>query len=331
MALTQFHPACQAWFQNTLGEPTPAQSQAWPAIQAGKHTLIAAPTGSGKTLAAFYTSINALVQEAQSQPLPAQTRVLYLSPLKALGNDIERNLRQPLAGIEDELFMQGQRAADIRVAVRTGDTSASERQKMLRQPPHILVTTPESVYLLLTSTQGRRLLATVTTVIIDEIHAMLGDKRGSHLALSLERLQALVKHPLQRIGLSATQKPLSLVANYLVGNREEHCEIIDTGHQRKLDIRLGMPDSPLTALMSNDVWGELYEQLVALIQQHQTTLVFVNTRRLSERLALALSERLGSDALYGDGAAGLVSSHHGSMSKERRHHCLLYTSDAADE
>ena len=320
MALTQFHPACQAWFQNTLGEPTPAQSQAWPAIQAGKHTLIAAPTGSGKTLAAFYTSINALVQEAQSQPLPAQTRVLYLSPLKALGNDIERNLRQPLAGIEDELFMQGQRAADIRVAVRTGDTSASERQKMLRQPPHILVTTPESVYLLLTSTQGRRLLATVTTVIIDEIHAMLGDKRGSHLALSLERLQALVKHPLQRIGLSATQKPLSLVANYLVGNREEHCEIIDTGHQRKLDIRLGMPDSPLTALMSNDVWGELYEQLVALIQQHQTTLVFVNTRRLSERLALALSERLGSDALYGDGAAGLVSSHHGSMSKERRHH-----------
>ena len=320
MALSQFHPACQAWFQNALGEPTPAQSQAWPAIQAGKHTLIAAPTGSGKTLAAFYSSINTLVQEAQDRPLPAQTRVLYLSPLKALGNDIERNLRQPLAGIEDELFMQGQRAADIQVAVRTGDTSQAERQKMLRQPPHILVTTPESVYLLLTSTQGRRLLSTVDTVIIDEIHAMLGDKRGSHLALSLERLQALVKHPLQRIGLSATQKPLSLVANYLVGNRDEQCEIIDTGHQRKLDIRLGLPDSPLTALMSNDVWGELYEQLVALIHQHKTTLVFVNTRRLSERLALALSERLGSDALYGEEASGIVSSHHGSMSKERRHH-----------
>lgn len=320
MALSQFHPACQAWFQQTLGEPTRAQSQAWPAIQAGKHTLIAAPTGSGKTLAAFYASINALVEEAQHRPLPAQTRVLYLSPLKAQSNDIERNLRQPLAGIEDELFMQGRQAADIQVAVRTGDTTASERQKMLRHPPHILVTTPESVYLLLTSTQGRRLLSTVDTVIIDEIHAMLGDKRGSHLALSLERLQALVKHPLQRIGLSATQKPLSLVANYLVGNRQEHCEIIDTGHQRKLDIRLGLPDSPLTALMSNDVWGELYEQLVTLIQQHKTTLVFVNTRRLSERLALALSERLGADALYGEAASGIVSSHHGSMSKERRHH-----------
>lgn len=320
MALSQFHPACQAWFESTLGDPTMAQSQAWPAIQAGKHTLIAAPTGSGKTLAAFYASINALVEEAQRQPLPAQTRVLYLSPLKALGNDIERNLRQPLAGIEDELFMQGQRAADIRVAVRTGDTPASERQKMLRHPPHILVTTPESVYLLLTSVQGRRLLSTVDTVIIDEIHAMLGDKRGSHLALSLERLQALVKHPMQRIGLSATQKPLSLVANYLVGHRDEHCEIIDTGHRRKLDIRLGLPDSPLTALMSNEVWGELYEQLVSLIKQHKTTLVFVNTRRLSERLALALSERLGADALYGEDAAGIVSSHHGSMSKERRHH-----------
>ncbi|ALO45091.1 DEAD/DEAH box helicase [Pseudohongiella spirulinae] len=334
MSLSSFHPASRAWFEAVLGQPTPAQAEAWPAIQAGKHTLIAAPTGSGKTLAAFYAAIDQLVQEAQQAPLPDQTRILYISPLKALSNDIERNLQQPLAGIEDELFMQCARPAGIRIAVRTGDTPQTERQKMLKKPPHILVTTPESVYLLLTSGQGRNLLRSVTTVIIDEIHAMLGDKRGSHLALSLERLQALIdgqpgaatkkSGTLQRIGLSATQKPIDLVANYLVARGTEatsvpDCVIVDSGHRRQLDIQIEVPSSPLSALMSNEVWGELYERLVELIQQHRTTLVFVNTRRLSERLALALSGRLGSESLYGEGGAALVSSHHGSMSKERRH------------
>jgi len=321
--LSNFHPASRAWFASTLGQPTPAQADAWPAIQAGKHTLIAAPTGSGKTLAAFYAVIDRMVCEAQQKQLVTQTRVLYISPLKALSNDIERNLKQPLAGIEDELFLQGAHPADIRIAVRTGDTPQAERQKMLKNPPHILVTTPESIYLLLTSAHGRNMLRSVDTIIIDEIHAMLGDKRGSHLALSLERLQALTGRPLQRIGLSATQKPMSLVANYLVGARSGEPAaapvIVDTGHRRTLDINIEVPASPLTALMSNEVWGELYERLVELIQQHRTTLVFVNTRRLSERLALALSERLGADSLYGEAGASLVSSHHGSMSKERRH------------
>lgn len=316
-----FHPASRAWFEAALGAPTSAQANAWPAIRAGRHTLIAAPTGSGKTLAAFYAAIDELVQQAQHSPLPAQTRILYISPLKALSNDIERNLQVPLAGIEDELFMQGAQPAGIRVAVRSGDTPQNERQKMLRNPPHILVTTPESVYLLLTSEHGRNMLRSVTTVIIDEIHAMLGDKRGSHLALSLERLQTLVAGPLQRIGLSATQKPIDLVARYLTGNRPDaDCHIVDSGHRRHRDIRIEVPSSPLSALMSNEVWGELYERLVTLVQQHRTTLVFVNTRRLSERLALALAERLGADSLYGEQGAALVSSHHGSMSKERRHH-----------
>ena len=178
--LSNFHPASRAWFASTLGQPTPAQADAWPAIQAGKHTLIAAPTGSGKTLAAFYAVIDRMVCEAQQKQLVTQTRVLYISPLKALSNDIERNLKQPLAGIEDELFLQGAHPADIRIAVRTGDTPQAERQKMLKNPPHILVTTPESIYLLLTSAHGRNMLRSVDTIIIDEIHAMLGDKRGSH-------------------------------------------------------------------------------------------------------------------------------------------------------
>lgn len=320
MSLNSFHPASKAWFESALGQPTPAQAEAWPAIKAGRHTLIAAPTGSGKTLAAFYAAIDELVWQAQSAELPAATRILYISPLKALSNDIERNLQQPLAGIEDELFLQGARPAGIRVAVRTGDTPQSERQKILKHPPHILVTTPESVYLLLTSAHGRNLLRTVSTVIIDEIHAMLGDKRGSHLALSLERLAALTGQPLRRIGLSATQKPIALVANYLTGmGAHGDCVIVDSGHTRARDLRIEVPSSPLSALMSNEVWAELYERLLELIKQHQTTLVFVNTRRLSERLAIALSERLGADALYGSEGAALVSSHHGSMSKERRH------------
>lgn len=323
MSLSSFHPACRAWFEATLGQPTPAQAEAWPAIQAGRHTLIAAPTGSGKTLAAFYAAIDQLVWQAQKAALPAVTRILYISPLKALSNDIERNLQQPLAGIEDELFLQGAHPAGIRVAVRSGDTPAADRQKMLKNPPHILVSTPESLYLLLTSIHGRNMLRGVTTVIIDEIHAMLGDKRGSHLSLSLERLQALIQsqgagQSLQRIGLSATQKPVDLVASYLTGAAEVgNCVIVDSGYNRKRDIRIEVPQSPLTALMSNEVWGELYERLVELINSHKTTLVFVNTRRLSERLALALSERLEVENLAGDNVK-LVSSHHGSMSKEHR-------------
>ncbi|MGM0631580.1 MAG: DEAD/DEAH box helicase, partial [Pseudomonadota bacterium] len=308
--LNAFHPASRAWFEERFGAPTGPQADAWPAIRGGRHTLIAAPTGSGKTLAAFFCAIDQLVQESREGPLPAQTRVLYISPLKALGNDIQRNLQDPLNGIADELLQQGSAPADITVAVRTGDTPQPERQKMLRNPPHILVTTPESLYLLLTSARGRELLRSIRSVIVDEIHALLGDKRGSHLALSLQRLEALVEGPLQRIGLSATQKPIELVARYLTGAGERDCVIIDAGHRRRMDLRIEVPSSPLTALMSGEVWEELYERLVALIEAHETTLVFVNTRRLSERLALALNERLGENA---------VSSHHGSMSKDHRH------------
>lgn len=317
MPLSSFHPACRNWFLARFDEATPAQVRAWTAIKAGRHTLISAPTGSGKTLAAFYSAIDDLVWKSEAGQLPDGVQILYVSPLKALSNDIHRNLDQPLDGIAEHLHLTGHAPADIRVAVRTGDTPASERQKMIRKPPHILVTTPESLFLLLTSASGRNMLATVSTLIIDEIHALLGDKRGAHLSLSIERLEHLVlaysgQH-LQRIGLSATQKPVSMVADYLVGNRPEmtaDCEIIDTGFRRQLDIQLEVPGSPLSALMSNEVWEELYERLVELVQSHRTTLVFVNTRRLSERLALALSERL---------QAGSVCAHHGSMSKDHRH------------
>lgn len=326
MALESFHPASQNWLRTQFGEPTPAQAQAWPAIKAGKHTLISAPTGSGKTLAAFYAAIDTLVQRGLNNQLDDGVQILYVSPLKALSNDIQKNLEQPLDGIAEHLHLCGEVPVNIRVAVRTGDTPASERQKMAKTPPHILVTTPESLYLLLTSASGRAMLASVATLIVDEIHALLGDKRGAHLALSIERLQRLVlEHSgqvLQRIGLSATQKPISTVARYLVGKNNcpstddaatgtDHvaCEIVDTGFQRAIDISIEVPGSPLSALMSNEVWDELYQRLVDLINSHATTLVFVNTRRLSERLALALSDRLGENA---------VCSHHGSMSKDHR-------------
>lgn len=314
MTMQGFHPACQAWFQQAFTSPTPTQAKAWPAIQAGRHTLIAAPTGSGKTLAAFYTAINELVEQGVANQLADGVQVLYVSPLKALGNDIHRNLELPLDGIAEQMHLLGLPPVDLRVAVRTGDTPPQERQRMARKPPHILVTTPESLYLLLTSASGRQMLRTVRQVIVDEIHAMLGDKRGAHLALSLERLQALTGRPLQRIGLSATQKPIELVAQFLVGNRDgggwADCHVVDEGHRRRLELTLEVPGSPLSALMSNEVWEELYQRLLQLIAAHETTLIFVNTRRLSERLALALGERLGPQ---------LVSSHHGSMSKDHRH------------
>jgi ATP-dependent Lhr-like helicase len=319
MPLDSFHPACQNWFRASFGEPTPAQARAWPAIQAGRHTLISAPTGSGKTLAAFYAAIDEMLQKGVRNQLEDGVHILYVSPLKALSNDIQRNLELPLDGIAEHMHLLGQAPVDIRAAVRTGDTPANERQKMAKNPPHILVTTPESLYLLLTSASGRAMLANVSTLIVDEIHAMLGDKRGAHLALSIERLEHLVRsnsgQHLRRVGLSATQKPIDMVARYLVSNSNAEgdrveCEIVDSGFRRKLELHLEVPGSPLTALMSNEVWEELYERLLQLIQQHETTLIFVNTRRLSERLALALTDRLGD---------GSVCSHHGSMSKDHRH------------
>src|SRR5437867_9378994 len=214
----KFHPVVAHWFEEKFGSPTEPQERGWPAIQSGGHTLIAAPTGSGKTLAAFLASLDALFREGMIGTLPDQTRVLYVSPLKALSNDIHKNLDEPLAGIRAALRAKEGRDIEVRAEVRTGDTPAAKRQAIARKPPHILVTTPESFYLLLTSESGRKLLATVRTLIVDEIHAVVGNRRGSHLALSMERLAALVQKPLQRIGLSATQKPINLVAKFLMGS-----------------------------------------------------------------------------------------------------------------
>jgi len=304
-----FHPAVAAWFAGRFAAPTPAQAQAWPAIQSGQHTLIAAPTGSGKTLAAFLAAIDALVRQGVAGELPDETQVVYVSPLKALSNDIQRNLQEPLAGIQETLRQRGLPAIDIRTWVRTGDTPPSERQRMQRRPPHILVTTPESLYILLGSESGRAMLATTRTVIVDEIHAMAPSKRGAHLALSLERLDALCGDRLVRIGLSATQNPIETIGQLLVGASAEPPVIIDTGHQRPRELVLEVPGSPLESVMSADVWTQVYDRLMALIQAHHTTLVFVNTRRMAERVARQLSDRLGETA---------VTAHHGSLAKEQR-------------
>lgn len=310
-----FHPAVAAWFDATFGPPTAAQVQAWPAIQAGHHTLIAAPTGSGKTLAAFLAAIDALLRRALAEGgLPDATQIVYVSPLKALSNDIERNLQAPLAGIAAALAAQGLPPVEIRTWVRTGDTPASERDRARRRPPHIVVTTPESLYILLGSVSGRAMLGHTRWVIVDEIHALAANKRGVHLALTLERLAALTAltaQPLQRIGLSATQKPIETVARLLVGTAvpAEAVHIVDAGHQRLRDLAIEVPPAPLEPVMSNEVWQHLYDRLTTLIETHCTTLVFVNTRRTAERVAHQLSQRLGAEA---------VTSHHGSMSKEHR-------------
>lgn len=309
MPFKNFNSSVENWFNQNFKAPSPVQAQAWPAIKAGKHALLAAPTGSGKTLAAFLAVIDDLMQEGMTFGLPDETRVLYISPLKALSNDIEKNLQHPLMGIRDELMMQGLPDVDIRVAVRTGDTPNSEREKMRRKAPHILVTTPESLFILLTSKSGRKMLSTIRTVIVDEIHALAGNKRGSHLTLSLERLSDLSPYPINRVGISATQKPIERMAHYLIGHRKEGCEIIDTGHVRERDLAIVVPDSPLEALMSNEVWEEVYDKLAALCNEHKTTLIFVNTRRLAERAAKHLADRLGED---------MVTSHHGSLAKEHR-------------
>jgi ATP-dependent Lhr-like helicase len=310
MAVTQFHPAVRRWFAAQFDGPTEAQAIAWPAIAAGRDVLIAAPTGSGKTLAAFMAAIDRLVRQAADGLLTDATEVVYVSPLKALSNDIRHNLEQPLAGIAAELLAGGFAADPIRTQVRTGDTPQSERAAMRRNPPHILVTTPESLYLLLTSDSGREMLSSTHSVIIDEIHALAASKRGAHLSLSLERLEHLCGRRLQRIGLSATQKPIEEVARFLVGQeRASECLIVDRGHVRGRDLALLMPDSPLEAVMSNEVWENIYDRLAEQIQAHRTTLIFANTRRMVERVTRHLSERIGEQH---------VAAHHGSLAKELR-------------
>src|ERR1043165_3118535 len=330
MSLELFHPAVARWFARTFPAPTTPQLQAWPEIKKQRHTLIAAPTGSGKTLAAFLSAIDDLVRLGLEEKLDDTTHVIYVSPLKALSNDVQRNLQFPLEGIEKELQAMGLPEVNIRTLVRTGDTPAAERTAMTKRPPHIVVTTPESLYILLTSEGGRRMLETSRTLILDEIHAVVGDKRGSHLALSIERLQQLViQHStavgnqqsaignpsLVRIGLSATQRPIEEVARFLVGlenidaNNVPNCAIIDSGHARKLDIAVELPESPLSAVMSGEVWDEVYDRLTQLIRQHHTTLIFVNTRRLAERVARHLGERIGEEN---------IAAHHGSLAREQR-------------
>ncbi|MGE3174053.1 MAG: DEAD/DEAH box helicase [Planctomycetota bacterium] len=307
--LTAFHPTVARWFAETLGAPSAPQQQGWPAIGQGGHVLIAAPTGSGKTMAAFLHALDRLLVAGSA--LPDATQVVYVSPLKALSNDVQKNLQRPLA----ELRARDPSLPEVRVAVRTGDTPAHERQAMLRRPPHIVVTTPESLYLLLTTQRGRQVLGSVRTVIVDEIHALARDKRGSHLALSIERLDRLVgQHggALQRIGLSATQKPIEDTAALLCGHRDgapRPCTIVDTGHRRELDLALEVPGAPLGVVCSTETWAEVFERMTALIEQHRTTLVFANTRKMTERIAARLGERLGNEH---------VTSHHGSLSRQRR-------------
>jgi ATP-dependent Lhr-like helicase len=307
MALENFHPVIRRWFSETLGTPTPAQVQGWKSIGERRHTLIAAPTGSGKTLAAFLTALNDLFTEGLTSPLPDEVRIVYVSPLKALSADIHKNLAEPRKGIRLIAEEMGIGAPRITAAVRTGDTTQSERAAMLRTPPHILVTTPESLYLLLTAERSREMLRTARMVIVDEIHAVIGTRRGAHLAITLERLQKVATSPLHRVGLSATQNPIDEVAKYLAGSDE--CTIIDEGHRRAMDLGIEMPRSPLETVMSNEVWTEYYDRLTQLITEHRTTLVFVNTRRMAERVARHLADRLGDDA---------VTAHHGSLSKEKR-------------
>jgi ATP-dependent helicase Lhr and Lhr-like helicase len=308
-----FHPLVQTWLGRKFGAATPAQSAAWPLIAAGKDVLVTAPTGSGKTLAAFLWALDRLVVEAIAAggPLPDRTSVLYVSPLKALSNDVRRNLDEPLGEIKALAGELGYPAPEIRTAVRTGDTTARERREATRRPPHVLVTTPESLFILLTSESGRRALRDVRTVIVDEIHAVAPDKRGAHLALSLERLEALVGPArLQRVGLSATVRPLEVASRLLVGGTRPPPALVDVGQRRDLDLGVEVPEDELGAVATNEQWVELYDRIAALARAHKSTLVFVNTRRLVERVTLHLSERLGADA---------VAAHHGSLSRERRH------------
>lgn len=318
MSLELFHPVVQAWFGRKFRQPTEPQAQGWPSIAKGRHTLISAPTGSGKTLAAFLKCIDDLFHKGlREDGLPDSTQVVYVSPLKALSNDIERNLAQPLAEIAELAEEMGVDLPEIRVAVRTGDTPAKDRQAMAKRPPHILITTPESLYLLLTSKSGRNGLRSTNTLILDEIHAVADDKRGSHLSISVERLCALSENPITRIGLSATQRPIEEVARFLVGNGNidrngnPDCSIVDAGHARNIDLAIEMPEQDdLGPIATHELWAETLDKITELVKSHDTTLLFVNTRRLVERVAHQLSERMGEEA---------VAAHHGSLSRETRH------------
>jgi ATP-dependent Lhr-like helicase len=315
VTVDRFHPLVARWFRERFGGPTAPQAAGWPPIAAGEDTLIAAPTGAGKTLAAFLWAIDGLVRAAVAGAPEDRTRVVYVSPLKALGNDIQKNLQEPLADIARLAAADGLDLPEIRVMVRSGDTPAHERRHMARRPPHILVTTPESLYILLTAEGSRRYLATAETVIVDEIHAVAGDKRGAHLALSLERLDALAGRRLQRIGLSATQKPIEEIARLLVGagrlapDGQPRCAIVDVGHRRALDLSVEVPAQPLGHVATHEMWAEVYERIAALTRAHRTTIAFVNTRRLVERVAHQLEKRLGE---------GRVAAHHGSLSRRTR-------------
>jgi ATP-dependent helicase Lhr and Lhr-like helicase len=308
-SLAWAHPLVQEWFVQRFGSPTEPQELGWPHILAGRTTLISAPTGSGKTLAAFLACIDRLVRKALEGELQDRTEVLYVSPLKALGNDIQKNLEVPLGEILQMAGERGLLMPEIRTAVRTGDTLMPERRAMLKRPPHILVTTPESLYILLTAEKSRAILRDVETVIVDEIHAVADDKRGAHLTISLERLQALTHKPPIRIGLSATQKPIEAVAHFLTGNGRNDPVIVNIGHKRQLDLGVEVPPSPLGPVASNEMWDEIYARVIELVEQHRSTLVFVNTRRMAERMAHQLGERIGEDN---------VAAHHGSLSRKLR-------------
>ena len=303
------HPLVREWFVGRFKTPTEPQLQGWPHILAERTTLISAPTGSGKTLAAFLTCIDRLVRKALRGELLDRTEVLYVSPLKALSNDIQKNLEGPLGEIFQLAGQRGMLMPEIRTAVRTGDTLAHERRSMLARPPHILVTTPESLYILLTAARSREILRSVESVIVDEIHAVADDKRGAHLALSLERLDRLTGRRLPRIGLSATQKPIELVGHFLAGSVQPAPTIVQIGHRRELDLAIEVPGSELGPVASNEMWDEIYARLAALAGEHRSTLVFVNTRRLAERVTHHLGERLGNDG---------VAAHHGSLSRKLR-------------
>ena len=305
MVLSDFDPIVQSWFKSRFGTPTEPQVHGWREISTGRDTLISAPTGSGKTLAAFLICIDKLVRAAREHSLKDATQVIYVSPLKALSNDVHRNLEVPLAEITALAHEQGVDLMPIRTALRTGDTPIAERTRMLRRPPHILVTTPESLFILLTAEKSRELLRTTSTVIVDEIHAIADDKRGSHLALSVARLDELTTKRGQRIGLSATVKPIEEVACLLGPDTR----IVDVGHRREIDLAVEVPRDMLGAVASTEMWNEVYDRIAELIQEHRTTIVFVNTRRLSERIAHALGERLGPD---------VVLPHHGSLSRHMR-------------
>jgi ATP-dependent helicase Lhr and Lhr-like helicase len=303
-----FHPAVRAWFDGAFAGPTLAQERGWAEILAGHDTLIAAPTGSGKTLAAFLAALDALVHRAGDGHLGEGIDVVYVSPLKALSSDVEKNLAVPLAGIRDAALALGLPAPAIRTALRTGDTTAAARAAIVRKAPHVLITTPESLYLMLTAGRTRELLRHVRTVVVDELHALMRDKRGSHLALSLARLDALVETRPQRIGLSATVHPIHDAASFLVGSGRP-CSIVDVGHRRDLDLAIELPGTDLAAVATHEQWAEIYDRVAALVGAHRTTLVFVNTRRMAERVAHHLGERLGEES---------VGAHHGSLARDRR-------------